>query len=79
MVRPMLFAELARKKAPVVFETVWKVRRSVGKVGKRMWNVCVLFGKELGVKAMRSCFTCSRNRGVAASLSFDDQTSRMAS
>lgn len=36
MVRPRPEAGLARKKALVVLVTVWKVRRSVGKVGKRM-------------------------------------------
>jgi hypothetical protein len=36
MVRPRPEAGLVRKKALVVLVTVWKVRRSVGKVGKRM-------------------------------------------
>jgi hypothetical protein len=43
-VRPRVPAELARKKALVVFETVWKVRSSAGKEGKRIGkvNICVL-------------------------------------
>jgi hypothetical protein len=45
MVRPRVFAGLDRKKALVEFETVWKVRRRVGKVGKRMWDVYVFFAK----------------------------------
>ena len=36
MVRPSVYAGVERKKAPVVLETVWKVRRSVGKEGKRI-------------------------------------------
>lgn len=38
MVRPRLCAGLERKNALVVFVTVWKVRSSVGKVGKRIWR-----------------------------------------
>jgi hypothetical protein len=36
MVRPMELLVLDRKKALVVLETVWKVRRRVGKVGQRI-------------------------------------------
>jgi hypothetical protein len=41
MVRPRVCAGLDRKNALVVFETVWKVRRSVGKVGKRIWSAYI--------------------------------------
>ena len=36
MVRPKVLAGLDRRKALVVFVTVWKARRKVGKEGKRI-------------------------------------------
>jgi hypothetical protein len=41
MVRPRVCAGLDRRNALVVFETVWKVRRRVGKVGKRIGSAYI--------------------------------------
>jgi hypothetical protein len=47
MVRPRADAGLERKNALVEFVAVWKVRRSVGKEGKRIWRVYMwLFGMD---------------------------------
>jgi hypothetical protein len=58
MVRPRADAGLALRKALVVFVTVWKVRRSVGKVGKRIWSAYMYDGPEgyLEGMEMRSSF-----------------------
>jgi hypothetical protein len=63
----MVCAGLERKKALVVFETVWKVRRSVGKVGKRMWSVYMFMRGVEYLEDVRcaaaSRWCCSRSRG----------------
>jgi hypothetical protein len=41
-VRPSVLVGLDRMKALVVFDTVWKARRKVGKEGKRMWSRLML-------------------------------------
>lgn len=46
MVRPIPEAGLVRKKALVVFVTVWNVRRSVGKVGKRIESGLYVYAME---------------------------------
>lgn len=53
MVRPRPAAGLARKKALVVFETVWKVRRSVGKVGKRIRRCLYMRPKKKYLEGVR--------------------------